>query len=910
MALPAQRLVTGKYTNPVTGEPAVGKVVYETIPDRWTDQDGNQILTGGGEVILNEDGETSQLLVLCDAEGVLPEEGRLWRIRELLDGEWQPSWVFRLEAGENPADITDLQPVQVGDILYVPVPGPKGDPGQDGAGAVHSVNEMAGDVVLDADDVGADPAGTAAQEATAAYGLAVAEASDLTLSRPAVWETDGAPPEELGVEGDWAIDLGTRQVYGPKDETAWRTFNEIPSPLDPGWTENGVADILSTEVLLTAVGDVNAAGTVWYENISPSDNIDVTFTGEISGGTGGYGMTFAFAADTTASDFVGGSGGELGLVGTDSIAVAFIIDEGQSIVRVISTTATTITTLHESAEVIDLQSAEWVGRVRYTDGRLVVWVDDVIVIDELISIQENSRIGWTASTDSATNDHVISDVVFSAYGGIRIFPTPSQIGAATPEQAAILAATAVLEHVDENDPHGDRAYADLTKVENAFITVDEFVARDSFRVAHRGSSQEYPEHTLEAYRAAVASGAESIEVSCVLTKDKVPVCFHDTDLSRVTGLTGAVADYSYGQLTNAIRVKMQNTLGEGWPDVKIPTVREVFDEFLGKVVIWAEPKTNDAHVPLQQILNSYPNANRSVVFKGFYTSTSFPWALANGYETWGYVNADTTDEEMDDFAHRVTMWGVPREMSDARIIDVVNRGLPVMCWEIHRHYDVDRMTSLGVKGLMCARWVYLNNDVAATKDQFWTRIHTPGTVPTFPTDGNYNLKYDETGRATITQIPNNAVLMGGHRVPVADAAGTYTLKYSMTWDIIPGANLHSGIAFCKVDDRPYTFAASNTTGGYHIVFRSNGDLQLYRHTAGSPTGTTLATLATETPVAGVKMTFEVEVSPTQIKARRTDVGPYEVTSSDTQYRGRYWHLSAGSVTVPGTSPWFSELDRV
>jgi hypothetical protein len=95
-----------------------------------------------------------------------------------------------------------------------------------------------------------------------------------------------------------------------------------------------------------------------------------------------------------------------------------------------------------------------------------------------------------------------------------------------------------------------------------------------------------------------------------------------------------------------------------------------------------------------------------------------------------------------------------------------------------------------------------------------------------------------------------------------------------------------------------------------VVFRSNGDLQLYRHTAGSPTGTQLATLPTVTPVAGAKMTFEVEVSPTQIKARRTDVGPYEVVSNDTQYRGRYWHLSAGSVTQLATSPWFSELDRV
>lgn len=917
MALPAQRMVTGKYTNPVTGLPSVGKVAFETHPDRWTDQDGNQILTGSGEVTLNGDGEFAQELVLCNASGVLPEEGRLWRIRELLDGEWQPSWVFRLEEGQGAADITDLQPVKIGNILYVPVPGPKGDPGQDGSGAVNSVNGKSGNVVLTATDVGADPAGTGADEAAAALEAAqeytdneVAALADVVAGRPALHSTVGQPDDELGVEGDWAIDAGARRIYGPRGDEGWTEFTELAGPFEADWPLAGVAEKLGTRIYLTHADEMNAAGAVWSDIIVPTDGLDVSYMAEFEGGTGGYGMAFAFASPDTPTDFIGGAGAEMGLVGTESFALAIVSDEGTNSLKLIGTTETTITTYSEIPLPSTFLAVPFHVRVRYVEGILSVWVDETLLMSSAFGLPSLTRLGWTATTDTATNDHILSDVIFCPYGGVSLTPTPGQIGAATPEQAMAISQLAVDNHVDANDPHGDRAYADLTKVENAFITVDEFVARDRFEVAHRGSSQEFPEHTLESYRSAVAAGAESIEVSCVLTKDKVLVCFHDTTLVRMTGLAGTVADYSYGQILNAARIKAQKELGEGWPDVKFATVREVFDEFMGKVVIWVEPKTNDAHVPLQQLLSSYPNANRSVVFKGYYTNTSFPWALANGYETWGYVSENTTDEEMDAMDHRVTMWGVPREMTDQRIIDVVNRGKPVMCWEIHRHYDVSRMALLGVRGLMCARWLYLNNDVAAVKDQFWTRIHTPGTVPTFPTDGNYNLKYDEAGRARITQIPNNAVLMGGHRVPLDVAAGTYTLKYSMTWDSIPGVNLHSGIAFCKTDDRPYTFAAANTTGGYHIVFRSSGDLQLYRHAAGSATGTQLATLPTVTPVAGQKMTFEVEVSPTQIKARRTDVGPYEVVANDVQFRGRYWHLSAGSVTSLPTSPWFSELDRV
>lgn len=43
----------------------------------------------------------------------------------------------------------------------------KGEPGTNGDGAVDSVNGLVGDVVLDADDVGADPAGTALAAAAA-----------------------------------------------------------------------------------------------------------------------------------------------------------------------------------------------------------------------------------------------------------------------------------------------------------------------------------------------------------------------------------------------------------------------------------------------------------------------------------------------------------------------------------------------------------------------------------------------------------------------------------------------------------------------------------------------------------------------------------------------------------------------
>lgn len=58
-------------------------------------------------------------------------------------------------------------------------------------------------------------------------------------------------------------------------------------------------------------------------------------------------------------------------------------------------------------------------------------------------------------------------------------------------------------------------------------------------VAHRGASAQYPEHTLAAYRAAIAQGADALECDVRLTADGELVCLHDRTLRR-TGLTDGI----------------------------------------------------------------------------------------------------------------------------------------------------------------------------------------------------------------------------------------------------------------------------------------------------------------------------------------------------------------------------------
>ncbi|HWU07238.1 MAG TPA: glycerophosphodiester phosphodiesterase family protein [Streptomyces sp.] len=60
-------------------------------------------------------------------------------------------------------------------------------------------------------------------------------------------------------------------------------------------------------------------------------------------------------------------------------------------------------------------------------------------------------------------------------------------------------------------------------------------------VAHRGASDDAPEHTLAAYRKAIEDGADALECDVRLTADGQLVCVHDRRVNRTSNGRGAVS---------------------------------------------------------------------------------------------------------------------------------------------------------------------------------------------------------------------------------------------------------------------------------------------------------------------------------------------------------------------------------
>ncbi len=109
-----------------------------------------------------------------------------------------------------------------------------------------------------------------------------------------------------------------------------------------------------------------------------------------------------------------------------------------------------------------------------------------------------------------------------------------------------------------------------------------------------------PENSMAAFRAAAASGY-GIEMDVQLTKDKIPVVFHDFTLERVCNVSGKVCDRTWEEL---------KTLRLNGTDEGIPLFEEVLALVAGRVPLLIEYKVELFNTSVcricEKLLSAYP----------------------------------------------------------------------------------------------------------------------------------------------------------------------------------------------------------------------------------------------------------------------------------------------------------------
>lgn len=112
--------------------------------------------------------------------------------------------------------------------------------------------------------------------------------------------------------------------------------------------------------------------------------------------------------------------------------------------------------------------------------------------------------------------------------------------------------------------------------------------------AHRGlhdNRTSAPENSMEAFRLAVEAGY-GIEMDVQLSKDGVPVVFHDKTLKRMCGKEGYVWDYTLEELQKNVLADSTQT---------IPTFEEVLELVGGKVPLIIEYKMDNPNIKVCEL---------------------------------------------------------------------------------------------------------------------------------------------------------------------------------------------------------------------------------------------------------------------------------------------------------------------
>ena len=205
--------------------------------------------------------------------------------------------------------------------------------------------------------------------------------------------------------------------------------------------------------------------------------------------------------------------------------------------------------------------------------------------------------------------------------------------------------------------------------------------------AHRGlHGAGVPENALSAFRGALARGM-GIECDVQLTQDGQAVVFHDFDLDRLTGDSGAVALRSAAELA---RIQLSDSAD------LIPTLRQMLDEVAGRVPLLIEIKSRrGSFAPSRQLCSAV--AQELQGYAGPHAIMSFDprvvrWFAAHRANTVrGLVMSEEHDRGLRGTIRRhLFLWRARPDFMAYDVRDLPSpfaaaqraRGLPVLTWTV------------------------------------------------------------------------------------------------------------------------------------------------------------------------------------------------------------------------------------
>ena len=222
-------------------------------------------------------------------------------------------------------------------------------------------------------------------------------------------------------------------------------------------------------------------------------------------------------------------------------------------------------------------------------------------------------------------------------------------------------------------------------------------------IAHRGASGRAPENTHAAFAAALALGAEAIELDCQLSADGEPVVIHDETLDRTTDGDGPVGARTVAELE---RLDAGTWFGPEFRGERIPRLAAVLAQVRERVTLNVEIKSARDVGRIERTLADLTiaaDAGAWLVFSSFHwTALRNLRALAPWARLGVLCDADPSPSGALALAAELGAESVipGRRWVDRRVVEAAHaRNLDVWVWTVNEPGEMRRLIALGVDGL-------------------------------------------------------------------------------------------------------------------------------------------------------------------------------------------------------------------
>lgn len=238
-------------------------------------------------------------------------------------------------------------------------------------------------------------------------------------------------------------------------------------------------------------------------------------------------------------------------------------------------------------------------------------------------------------------------------------------------------------------------------------------------ISHRGTAGYAPENTLDGIHTAADMGIKWVELDVKLTKDFVPIIFHDDTLDRTTNGSGKVAEMTFDEIN---QYECGSYFSDGFAGTKIPSLEQAIEALIDRdlgfnMEIKACPgrETDTAAVALDMLSTVWDDHDKLLISSFSHTSLETAMDMAADWRRGlliGDASPDVWVKEMSDEFLLPSNWkevcdyldattiNISQKLAHSRnIADIRDYDKPVLVYTIDDPMVAHELSRLGVDSM-------------------------------------------------------------------------------------------------------------------------------------------------------------------------------------------------------------------